>query len=71
MKILINRDMMFEKRISVHVQSTARDFAQAKDWESYTKKDMAHHFGTFFISGLGGVLQGHAGENGKKSSPRF
>jgi hypothetical protein len=24
---------------------------------------MGHHFGTFFISGLGGALQGHAGDN--------
>jgi hypothetical protein len=52
-----------KKFMSYGAEGTARDFEQAKDWESYKKKDMGHHFGTFFISGLGGLLQKHAGDN--------
>jgi len=52
------------KAIYTTGQGSARDFADAKDWESYAKKDLGHHAGTFFFSGLGGALQGHAGDNG-------
>jgi len=52
------------KAIYTTSQGSARDFASAKNWESYAKKDLGHHAGTFFFSGLGGVLQGHARDNG-------
>ena len=52
------------KAIYTTSQGSARDFADAKDWESYAKKDLGLHAGTFFFSGLGGALQGHAGDNG-------
>jgi hypothetical protein len=45
------------------MQGTARDFTKAKDFKSFTKKGMDHHIGTFFFSGLGGVMQEHAAKN--------
>jgi len=60
----VDEGMRSGKAIYTTSQGSARDFASAKDWESYAKNDLGHHAGTFFFSGLGGVLQGHAGDNG-------
>jgi len=60
----VDEGMRSGKAIYATSQGSARDFASAKDWESYAKKDLGHHVGTFFFSGLGGALQGHAGDNG-------
>jgi len=66
----VDEGMRSGKAIYATSQGSARDFASAKDWESYAKKDLGHHAGTFFFSGLGGVLQGHAGDNGIESRIR-
>lgn len=52
-----------DKFFSYAMQGTARDFTQAKDFKSFAKKGMDHHIGTFFFSGLGGVMQEHAAKN--------
>jgi len=44
------------------VQALAADFAYTSK-DSYTKKGLEHHFGTFFMGGTGGLLQAHAMNN--------
>lgn len=47
-----------DKFLSYALQASATDFAHTAR-ASYAKKDLGHHFGTFFFGGLGGVIQEH------------